>query len=130
MTSRSGTIRFPVPQGKRGMLWAWPGQFCCCRHLPYGVMALICRKRPGYFNRNGIFETGKMPAEELYLDVKTFAVFIVDMSVAADKPSFMRIWKQWGYRDVQASHKIQKRSIATYGYTDNYSSGYRQDAGG
>ena len=38
-------------------------------------------------------------------DAETDAVFTAVLSAAADKPSFMRIWKQWGYRDVQASHK-------------------------
>ena len=44
-------------------------------------------------------------------DAETDAVFTAVLSAAADKPSFMRIWIQWGYRDVQASHKIQKRRL-------------------
>ena len=83
MTSRRGTIQFPVPQGQRGMLWAWPGQFCCCRHLPAGIMVLICRKRPGYFYRNEILKL-----EKCLLNICPDAVFTAVLSVAADKLRF------------------------------------------
>ena len=45
--------KIPVPQGERGILWAWPGQLS---HLPppaVGIMALTNHKRLGYSRAGG-----------------------------------------------------------------------------
>lgn len=70
------------------MLRAWPGQFCCCRHLPYGIMALICRKRLGYFYTEMEFLKLKKCLLKLCTDGETDAVFTAVLSAAADKPRF------------------------------------------
>ena len=38
----------PVPQGKRGILWAWPGQISHLSPPAVGIMALINHKRLEY----------------------------------------------------------------------------------
>jgi len=40
--------RIPVPQGERGMLWAWSGQPSQLPPPAVGIMALINHKRLGY----------------------------------------------------------------------------------
>lgn len=65
------------------MLRAWPGQFCCCRHLSYGIMALIAVSGLDTF-----IGMKFLKLEKCLLNLCPDAVFTAVLSVAADKPRF------------------------------------------
>ena len=57
MSRRQGEPeRIPVPQGERGILWAWSGQPSQLPPPAVGIMALINHKRLGYSlsDQNGL----------------------------------------------------------------------------
>lgn len=65
-------MQFPVPQGERGCRGHGMGSSAFCRHLPVSIMALICRKRPGYFLKGHINERYKLAGIRILMVFQVF----------------------------------------------------------